>query len=69
MVSILFALVEKRSSHGSDVNMAHVIGQLEQDEAMARRLQVGLIMSGSSQTTDCVLNMPLVPVVSQVVFV
>ena len=43
-------VAEKQNSHGSDANMARVMGQLEQDEVVARRLQVRLIMSRGLQT-------------------
>ena len=53
----MLALVGKRNSSGGDANMARIIGQMEQDEVVARRLQVHLIMTRGLQT---VLNV-LVP--------
>ena len=53
----MLALVGKRNSSGDDANMARVMGQMEQDEVMARRLQVRLIMT---RGLEIVLNV-LVP--------
>ena len=46
----MLALVGKRNSSGGDANMARIMGQMEQDEVVARRLQVRLIMTRGLQT-------------------
>ena len=46
----MLALVGKRNSSGDDANMARIMGQMEQDEVVARRLQVRLIMTRGLQT-------------------